>query len=71
MRGTQAKEPIALEAPVGDHDLVQVISLESAPVSQSTVAPKSLGTPKDTSPVARTKSNRASKTIEVTPIPIE
>ena len=27
--GAKAKEPIALEAPVGDNDLVQVISLES------------------------------------------
>ena len=66
--GAKAKEPIALEAPTGDNDLVQVISLESEPVPQSTVAPKSLAAPKEISSVARSKNNPDSKTIEVTPI---
>ena len=34
----QAQEPIALEAPVGENDLVQVISLESEPTTEPTVA---------------------------------
>ena len=62
----QAQEPIALEAPVGENDLVQVISLESEPTTEPTVA--QAGAVKAPAGETLSKIKQDSQTIEVTPI---
>lgn len=62
----QAQEPIALEAPVGENDLVQVISLESEPTTEPTVA--QAGAVKAPAGATLSKIKQDSQTIEVPPI---